>query len=108
MTSKLRVGVIGAGRMGERHCRVYSGLPEAEFIGLADASHERGRTTAHKYGVRYFADYHDLLREVDAVSIATPTQFHHDIASDALRSGRHALVEKPLAASPAEARDLAR
>ena len=108
MTSKLRVGVIGAGRMGERHCRVYSGLPEAEFIGLTDASHERGRTTAHKYGVRYFADHRDLLREVDAVSIATPTQFHHEIASDALRAGRHALVEKPLAASPTEARDLAR
>jgi predicted dehydrogenase len=108
MTRKLRVGVIGTGRMGERHCRVYSSLPEAEFVGIADASMERGRTTAHKYGVRYFADHHDLLREVDAVSIATPTEFHHQLARDALLAARHVLVEKPLAASPSEARDLAR
>jgi virulence factor len=108
MTRKLRVGVIGAGRMGERHCRVYSTLPEAEFVGIADTSIERGRTTAHKYDVRYFANYRDLLREIDAVSIATPTQFHYDVACETLSSGRHVLVEKPLASSTREARDLAR
>jgi virulence factor len=105
--SKVRIGVIGVGRMGERHCRVYSTLPHVEFVGVSDTSLDRARTTAHKYAVDYYADYHDLLREVDAVSIATPTRFHYELARETLRQGRHALVEKPLAHSVGEARDLA-
>jgi len=94
--------------MGERHCRIYSTLPHVDFVGVSDASLDRGRTTAHKYSVTYYPDHRDLLRDVDAVSIATPTRFHYELARDTLREGRHALVEKPLAATPGEARDLTR
>jgi predicted dehydrogenase len=93
--------------MGERHCRVYSSLPNVEFVGLSDASEDRGRAVGMKYGVPSYPDYAELLRRVDAVSIVTPTDFHFEVASAALCAGVHALVEKPLAGSLKEAGDLA-
>jgi predicted dehydrogenase len=105
--SKIRVGVIGVGRMGERHCRVYSSLPEVEFVGVSDASPERGRAIALNYGVEFYDDYRDLLRNVDAVSIASTTATHYEIARHALADEVHVLVEKPMAGSLTEARELA-
>jgi virulence factor len=93
--------------MGDRHCRVYSTLPAVEFVGVADASTERSRAVALNYGVDFYADYRELLQNVDAVSIATPTETHYRIAKHALQDGIHVLVEKPLAGSLAEARELA-
>jgi predicted dehydrogenase len=104
--NKIRVGVIGAGRMGERHCRVYSALPTVEFVGLADVSAQRGRSVANQYGGEVFTDYRDLLCNVDAVSVATPTDTHLDITRHALSEGIHVLVEKPLAGCVDEAREL--
>ena len=105
-THKLRVGVIGAGRMGERHCRVYSTMGEVEFAGLSDAAQSRGAATAARYGVPFHSDYRSLLDTVDAVSIATPTPSHFSIASECLELGIHTLVEKPLAGTIEEAREL--
>lgn len=108
VSSKFRVGVIGVGRMGERHCRVYSGLPEVDFVGVSDMSPRRGMAVAEAYGARFFPDYGDLLREVDAVSVATPTPAHGEVARECLRQRVPALIEKPLAADLAEARALVR
>jgi predicted dehydrogenase len=91
-----RIGVIGVGMMGERHCRVYSNLRGAELVGVFDASPGRGREVADKYETRFFETPSVLLREVDAVTIATPTQFHFDLAVEALNAGVHVLVEKPM------------
>lgn len=93
----LRVGVIGVGTMGERHCRVYSGLRHVELVGVADRDAQRGQTVASQYETDYFADHRQLLREIDAVSIATTTPAHFDLAMQALAQGVHVLVEKPLA-----------
>jgi predicted dehydrogenase len=105
---RLRVGVIGAGRMGERHCRVYAGIAGVEFCGVSDVSPERGQAVARRYGVPWFAHHDDLLATVDAVTIATPTRTHFRVASDCLARGVHVLVEKPLAGDVAEARELVR
>ncbi len=102
----MRVGVIGVGRMGERHCRVYASLPNVDFVGVSDQTARRGSDIAQTYGVRFFPDYEDLLREVDAVSIAASTTSHYLIARDCLHRGIHVLVEKPLAATLEEARSL--
>ena len=102
----VRIGVIGVGRMGERHCRVYSGLSNVEFVGVSDLSVQRGRVVAEAYGVRFFQDSAELLREVDAVSVVTPTDSHFAVAAECLRRQVHVLVEKPLAASVSEAREL--
>ena len=92
----IRVGVIGVGAMGERHCRVYSNVRHVKLVGLVDRNTERGQAVAAQYDTCYFENYRELLAEVDAVSIATTTPFHFDLAMAALQSGVHVLVEKPL------------
>jgi virulence factor len=105
---KMRVGVIGVGRMGERHCRIYSSLGSVEFAGVSDLSVERGRAIASRYDVPWYEDYTDLLRRVDAVSVVTPTDAHFAVVAECLRRQVHVLVEKPIAGSLAEARELVR
>ncbi len=98
MTTKtIRTGVIGAGLMGERHCRVYASMRGASFVGVFDVNHVRGHEVAEKYGARYFDSPIDLLREVDAVTVATPTPYHFDLAMEAFLAGVHVLIEKPMA-----------
>lgn len=103
----IRVGVIGAGLMGERHCRVYANLRGAEFVGVFDVNHVRGHEVAEKYDARYFDSPLDLLREVDAVTIATPTPYHFDLAMESFMAGVHTLIEKPLTYTLDQARALA-
>ncbi|MBL8056224.1 MAG: Gfo/Idh/MocA family oxidoreductase [Anaerolineales bacterium] len=102
----IKVGVIGVGRMGQRHCRVYANLRGAQLMGVTDANPELGRKVAQQYDVPYFAKLEDLLAKVDAVSLVTPTPFHADLARRCLDYGVHVLVEKPIAATLAEAEAL--
>jgi predicted dehydrogenase len=95
--SNLRVGIIGVGIMGERHCRVYSSLRGIDVVGVADLDAERGRSIAAQYDTRYFENHRDLLRAVRAVSIATTTPAHFELVMEALEQRVHVLVEKPLA-----------
>jgi virulence factor len=108
MTIKpIRVGVIGTGIMGERHCRVYATMRGAEFVGVFDVNHLRGHEVAEKYGARYFDSPIDLLREVDAVTVATPTPHHFDLAMEAFVAGVHTLIEKPMALTLEQGRAMA-
>jgi predicted dehydrogenase len=102
----IRIGVIGVGNMGQHHTRVLSLLKDVEMVGVADINVERGLDTASKYRVRFFEDYRDLLPYVDAVCIAVPTKLHHEVGMTCLQAGIHVLVEKPIAASIAEAESL--
>jgi predicted dehydrogenase len=83
--------------MGERHCRVFAGLPNVDFVGIHDQSRERALPIAHRYDTRFFSLLDDLLAQVDAVTIATPTPTHAALACAALERGVHVLVEKPMA-----------
>lgn len=102
----LRIGVIGVGNMGQHHARVLSLLKDVELVGIADIKVERGLDIASKYRIRFFEDYRLLLPHVDAVCIAVPTRLHHSVGMTCLRSGVHVLIEKPIAASIAEAESL--
>ncbi|NEP80728.1 MAG: Gfo/Idh/MocA family oxidoreductase [Okeania sp. SIO3B3] len=99
----LRVGVIGVGNMGQHHARVLNLLKDTELVGVADINVERGLDTASKYQVRFFEDYKDLLPHVDAVCVAVPTLQHYAVGMTCLEAGVHVLIEKPIAASIAEA-----
>ena len=101
-----RVGVIGVGALGQHHARVYAELPEATLVGVHDRDPERAREVAARHGCRVFDDAEALAREVDAVSVAVPTEAHHAVAGALLDAGRHVLVEKPITASLTEADDL--
>jgi predicted dehydrogenase len=94
--SNIRVGVVGVGVMGERHCRVYSNIRHVDLVGLTDLNAERGKAVAESYDTRYFENYRDLLQEVDAINIVTITPAHFDLAMAALSQEVHVLVEKPI------------
>ncbi len=93
---QVKVGVIGVGRMGQRHCRVYSFLRQAQLVGVCDSAPDSGRALAQEYGVSYYEDTEDLLKRVDAVSLATPTPSHFSLAMRCLEHGVHVLIEKPM------------
>jgi UDP-N-acetylglucosamine 3-dehydrogenase len=101
----LRTGVVGLGMMGQHHVRVYKELG-CNVTGIADASPERAREIGEKYDVPYYTDYHSLLGEVDAVSIAVPTTLHRSVAMDFIENGVHCLIEKPIASTMEEAEDI--
>lgn len=102
----IRIGVIGVGNMGQHHTRVLSLLKDVELVGVSDINVERGLDTASKYRARFFENYHDLIPYVDAVCIAVPTRLHHEVGMTCLQAGIHVLIEKPIAASIAEAESL--
>jgi predicted dehydrogenase len=102
----VRIGVIGAGVMGERHCRVCANLPRVELVGVVDPNQERGRQVAEAYETTFFADHRALFSQVDAVTIAASTPLHHALATEFLEQGLHAMVEKPITETIEEAQQL--
>lgn len=104
---KIKVGVIGVGRMGEFHLRKYAARPDVELVGFFESDPERAREISAKYSVPAIPSVEILLYEVDAVTIASPTSTHFTVAKKALESGVHVLVEKPIAGTETEARELA-
>lgn len=102
----LRMGVIGVGNMGQHHTRVLSLLKDVELVGVADVNVDRGLDTASKYRVKFFEDYHDLLPHVQAICVAVPTRLHYAVGMACLAAGVHVMIEKPIAASLAEAESL--
>jgi predicted dehydrogenase len=101
-----RVGVIGVGALGQHHARVYAQLAGATLVGVHDRDPERAREVAARHGCRVFEDAEAMAREVDAVSVAVPTEAHHEVSRALLEAGRHVLVEKPITATLQEADDL--
>lgn len=106
MSNRLRVAVVGVGRMGRHHARIYSELPNAELVGVVDADLARAEEVASQFGCQAW-DRADLLPgQVQAVSVAVPTSSHRQIAEPLLREGLAVLVEKPLADTVANGRAL--
>src|SRR5689334_10315893 len=103
------VAVVGLGYWGPNLVRNLVGLPRANLVAVCDARTEALRTVSRRFGLpRTTTRFDDLLESdaVEAIVIAAPLATHHELASAALAAGKHVLVEKPLAASISEARDL--
>ncbi len=94
----MRVGVIGVGLMGQNHARI---LSEKDMLaGVVDIVPEVAQAVGEKHGVKWYLSYQDMLRsDVEAVVIVTPTSTHQKIASEAIRAGKHVLLEKPMTGS---------
>ncbi len=103
---KIRTGVIGAGKMGAIHAKVYSQLSDSELVGVVDTDVKRAKVLAEKYGCEAFSDCEDIVEKVDAVTVATPTVTHLQLAKIFLRQRIPVLIEKPLAASVREGRKI--
>lgn len=103
---KLRVAAIGVGSLGRHHARNYAEMAAeglVEFLGVCDANEETAEAIGGEHAAASFTDWHDLIGKVEAVSIATPTETHCEIACGFLKAGVHVLVEKPIALTLAEA-----
>lgn len=103
---QIRVGVIGVGRMGKHHCRIYSNLRHVDFVGVHDVDKNALKEVSNKYDVPVVNSINELLGKVDAVSITTPTPPHFDLAMRCLENGIHVLIEKPITETLRQAEDL--
>ena len=104
--TKIRVAVVGAGDFGRNHVRVWRELDGAELAGVVDTDAERARKVAAEFGTQTIAAADALAGRVDAVSLAVPTVEHARLGCRLLEQGIDVLVEKPMAASLAEADEL--
>ncbi|WP_341991670.1 Gfo/Idh/MocA family oxidoreductase [Azorhizobium sp. AG788] len=103
----LRVGVTGIGVMGSNHARVLAELPGAELVAVADPDQAQAARVAGFLGCQAVGDHHDLLAlGLDAVIVAAPTHLHHPIALDVINAGCSVLVEKPVASTVEQGREI--
>jgi len=104
--SAIRLAVIGAGHLGRIHARIAAGLEDVELVAVAEPVAECRDLVAAETGVRTVEDYRELIGEIDAAIVATPTSTHHTIGVELLSSGLPLLVEKPLASNSEAADEL--
>lgn len=102
----LRLGIIGTGIMGANHARIAAQHRDVELTAVVDPVVERAEALATKYGARAAATVAEILDDVDCAIVATPTELHHAIALELMAAGIHTLVEKPIARTVDEAREL--
>jgi len=103
MNEAIKVAVVGVGQFGRHHARVYRDLPEAELAGVFDIDEQRAAAVSAEYNCRKFSSLEELFGEVEAVSLAVPTELHAEIGQKLLVEGIDLLVEKPLARTTPEA-----
>ena len=101
-----RTAVIGVGYLGRFHAQKYAQLPQSRLVAVVDADAAAAARVGAELGVPGISDYREILDQVDAVSLAVPTPLHHPIGRALLGHGIHVLVEKPIATTVAEAREL--
>lgn len=106
MKQPLRVAVIGVGRMGRHHARIYSELADCELVAVVDKDLDRARQVVAERGGQAAARLSDIKGEIDAATVAVPTVYHAEVAIPLMQRGMAVLVEKPLAPDTASAKQL--
>lgn len=106
--NKLNVAVVGAGAMGKSHARVYSGIGNVNLVAICDTNKEIASSIADKYKANFYANYKELLKKekIDAASICVPTKLHKKIAINFIKKKISVLIEKPIAATIEEAKEI--
>ncbi|MFA8450123.1 MAG: Gfo/Idh/MocA family protein [Bacteroidales bacterium] len=102
----LKIGVLGAGHLGKIHLKCIQQIADYELVGFYDADLDTAKKVEEEFGLKSFSSLHELIELVDVVDIVTPTVSHFECASEALRKKKHVFIEKPIVASPEEARKL--
>lgn len=106
MSAPLRIGVAGTGSLGYHHARILREVNGVVCKGFFESNVERAGTVSRELGLRAYDSLDALLADVDAVSIVVPTSHHHAVAMQALKAGKHLLIEKPITVTLAEADEL--
>src|SRR5215210_7100367 len=104
----MRVGLVGAGFMGGVHLNAYAAIPEVEVVGVADARTEAAVAGAELVGGRPYASFRELIaaEDVEVVDVCLPTAFHRELALLAADEGKHVILEKPIARTMEDAREI--
>lgn len=104
--SKIRVGVIGVGHLGQHHARIYAGMKDVELAGICDINPVRAKKLAKKYRSTAYSDYKEIFGRIDCASVVVPTELHYQVAKNCLLNGISVLIEKPITKTVAEAEEL--
>ena len=102
----LKIGVLGAGHLGQIHIKLLKEISEYELIGFYDPDNNKAQEASEKFGLKAYSDPDELIDEVDVVDIVTPTLSHFECAEKAIRKSRHVFIEKPITNTLEEARKL--
>src|SRR5215213_6550451 len=102
----LRIGVFGVGHLGKFHLNNWKEIPGVEIVGFFDPNDDTANQVSEKYQLPRFLDDDALIDACDAIDIVTPTNFHFECCEKAIKKGKHVFVEKPLANTMDEARQL--
>lgn len=102
----LRIGVIGTGHLGKFHLNNWKEIPGVELVGFYDPDDVTAKEVAEKYQLARFLDADVLIDACDVIDVVAPTNFHFEWCEKAIRKGKHIFVEKPLANTMEEAREL--
>jgi predicted dehydrogenase len=106
MSKKLNIGVVGVGHLGSLHSKMYAEIDTVNFVGVFDLNVEKRKEVAAKFDVQAFDSIEEMIKQVDAVSIATVTTTHHEVAKKIIDAGKHVLIEKPITSTLQEADEL--
>ena len=105
---KINTCVIGVGNMGRYHARTYFKLNNVNLEAVSDINEKTGRKVAKEFNCKYYKDYNEMLvkENLDAVSITVPTKLHKKVALDMIKTKKHVLIEKPIASTIKEAKEI--
>ncbi len=103
---KVRIGVVGTGHLGNLHTKMFAQITNVDLVGVFDADTEKALKVAAEHGTKAYTSLDELLRDIQAVSIATTTTTHYDVACQALDRGLHTFIEKPITETIDQARKL--
>ena len=104
--NKLKVGVIGTGHLGKLHTKMFKSIDNCELIGIYDSNREQAKSASTEFNVQSTLSVEDLLKKVEAVSIAATTTAHYELAKKCFEYGVHTFIEKPITATIKEAEEL--
>ena len=102
----LRVGVFGVGHLGKYHLNNWKEVENAQVVGFYDPDDTNAAKVEQDYGLKRYKDIKSLLGDIDAADVVAPTTYHFDLCEAAIRSGKHVFVEKPLANTIAEGKQI--
>lgn len=104
--NKIKIGIVGVGHLGALHTKLLSQIDDVELIGVYDQNRERALNIAQEFQTKAYTQIEELLKEVDAVSIAVNTKSHYEIAKISLEWGKHIFIEKPITETISQAEEL--
>lgn len=103
---KVRVGVVGVGKLGESHLHHYLSIPGVEVMGVFDLDNQRLQEIISRYEVHPFKNIEEIIKSADAISIVTSTSVHYEIAKTAIEHGLNVFIEKPMTTTIEQADDI--